>query len=160
MPPLSPVRADWQHRQLVAWTIAHAQARGHVVAAGTSTLTGKRPDVASIDPHGHVVVWEVKTRFKPNERREAFAKYATSCDLLILVYPHTTSILGWSDLTWRRPDPSAARCGALVLSEHSARHLILPATLAPNAEHRRRLMVAIALNAGLPPPNISAVAQS
>jgi len=112
----APEQRNTAHRQLVDELVAFLGGTGHRFAVGTTTINGKRPDVASINTAGQLVIWEAKTRFIALERRQAWDKYHASCDLLVLVYPGTVDLTAWDLPSFIPTHPCVARVGALLLS--------------------------------------------
>lgn len=105
---------------------------GRLVACNAVTLSGKRPDAVSLGPQGELIVWELKTRYYTFERTQAWEKYSTSCNRLIMVYPPSIDLSWWHRPSWLPADPRAGRCGAVACCAASCAVLQWPHALTPD----------------------------
>jgi len=131
-----PMPVGHDHRAACRALLHDLGVMGHVAAMGLSTIEGKRPDVISIDTLGNLIAWEVKTRFLASERQSAWRKYATSADMLIMVYPATVDLTAWHRPGWLPPDPTSRDCGALLWSSPRWWLPHVPRLLNPIPRHR------------------------
>lgn len=132
---------DAGHFALVTALAGALAERGHLVAQGVGTISGKRPDVASLNGRGELCIWEAKTRFTRHERSQAWSKYHAHCQRLYMVYPEATDLHGWAPASMLPVHPSQRYCGAVLLGS-TLWQFARPATmltLAPTArEHLTR----------------------
>jgi hypothetical protein len=119
------------HDELVHHLYRAVRAAGHLAAVGCSTLTGKRPDLASINRAGELVLWEAKTRFEQHERQQAWTKYHRDCHWLFMVYPMGTDLFNWSPATWLPTPPSSRYCGAMLVDDKTFKFERAPQALMP-----------------------------
>ena len=148
--------ADWQHRALLGLLLDSPLLRGRIAACNTVTIGGKRPDVVSLGAAGQLIVWEVKTRFQPYERRQAWSKYSQSCDRLILVYPPYTDFSMWTAPLFVADHPAHRKCGAVVVDRTSYQWQALGERLNPDPTAICHLTQELLRKAGSTPRNTSA----
>lgn len=151
---------DPQHRALVAELLVFLAKGQHRFAVGTSTTDGKRPDVASINTYGQVVIWEIKTRWRSQELEQAWNKYRLSCHMLYMVYPLGTDLTAWLTPSYLPTHPSKDAAGALLLGAPNWFLPQPPKPLRPDPVALCHLMQSVLRLHGSRPQNTSAAAPS
>jgi hypothetical protein len=149
---------DQEHFDLLETLRAYVTLRGHANATGLRCLNGKRPDLVSLDPSGHLIVWEVKTRYVALERHLSWQKYHTSAHRLVMVYPAGLDLSSWDLATWLPRHRSADDCGALLLSETQVCRFAPGRLLNPEPTAHCHLTGALIRKSGYPLPSTSAPA--
>jgi hypothetical protein len=113
---------------------------GRRVAYNLATLSGKRPDIVLLGSCEKVIIIEIKTRYRTLERRRAWEKYHSSCDLLFLAYPAANAPPACHIPFWNAHHPSFIFCGLIICDGQNARIVKQPTPAKPNPQHRAHLL--------------------
>ncbi len=158
-PSSEPAKArarDQEHFDLLQILRAYVTDLGHTSATGLTCLNLKRPDLVSLSPSGHLIVWEVKTRYVALERALSWQKYHTSPHRLVMVYPAGLDLSSWDMPNWLPTHPSQDDCGALLLSATQVCRFAPGRLLNPEPTAHCHLTGALIRRSGYPLPRCNA----
>lgn len=128
------------HAELVEGLRVALAKLGHRIGRPATTSNLKRPDLVTLSNPGLLWVWEAKTRFTPLERTQAWRKYSTSADHLVIAYPPSVNLDGWQAIGWLPADPTARYCGCVQLDSGTLRWHHSPRLIQPIPHCRTHLL--------------------